>query len=219
MKTSKKEYLTNSLIKFFFMFFRDHSKKKCLTRIFLTWKEFAKSEFDRQVCDFTFNLAMKTSRGSTFLSTSGYQTSFKNSDSSFLFFTSDKNEQTLLLPKSTSRSRPFSPTGDQVYKGFSMLPIYYPVSRCVYPTVKLFNYEQECPRSSEEETIPFSDVLSFDVDSSEAHISFPQYEGEENDLVRMFESINFVSMPYYKFIFNKMTQKYFLCSRTLLHHS
>lgn len=51
----------------------------------LAWKDFAKTELERQVSDFATNLAMDSSQGSAFLSTSGYQTSLKNSSSSFQF--------------------------------------------------------------------------------------------------------------------------------------
>jgi hypothetical protein len=61
-----------------------------LKTIVLAWKDFAKTELERQVCDFATNLAMDSSQGSAFLSTSGYQTSLKNSSSSFQFLAADE---------------------------------------------------------------------------------------------------------------------------------
>jgi hypothetical protein len=55
----------------------------------LAWNDFAKTELERQVCDFATNLAMDSSQGSAFLSTSGYQTSLKNSSSSLQFAAAD----------------------------------------------------------------------------------------------------------------------------------
>jgi hypothetical protein len=61
-----------------------------LKTIIFAWKDFAKTELERQVCDFATNLAMDSSQGSAFLSTSGYQTSLKNSSSSFQFLPADE---------------------------------------------------------------------------------------------------------------------------------
>ena len=61
-----------------------------LRTIILTWKDFARTELERQVCDFATNLAMDSSQGSAFLSTSGYQTSLKNSSSSFQYLAADE---------------------------------------------------------------------------------------------------------------------------------
>ena len=61
-----------------------------LKTIILSWNDLAKTELDRQVEDFTMNLAMESSQGSGFLSTSGYQTSLKNSSSSFPFLGADE---------------------------------------------------------------------------------------------------------------------------------
>ena len=61
-----------------------------LRTIMLTWREFARTELERQVCDFATNLAMESSQGSAFLSTSGYQTSLKNSSSSFQYPAADE---------------------------------------------------------------------------------------------------------------------------------
>lgn len=61
-----------------------------LRTIILIWKDFARTELERQVCDFATNLAMDSSQGSVFLSTSGYQTSLKNSSSSFQYLAADE---------------------------------------------------------------------------------------------------------------------------------
>ena len=66
------------------------TQSEMLRIIFLNWKDFAKTELERKVCDFATNLAMESSQGSAFLSTSGYQTSLKNSSSSLPFLAVDE---------------------------------------------------------------------------------------------------------------------------------
>ncbi|XP_028393831.1 uncharacterized protein LOC114518104 [Dendronephthya gigantea] len=105
------------------------TQREMLRIIFSAWKDFSKTELERKVCDFATNLAMESSQGSAFLSTSGYQTSLKNSSSSLPFLAADEE---IFSPVPTPRSRPVTPTlsfGDtSTPRPFAILPSYRPVT-------------------------------------------------------------------------------------------
>ena len=178
-----------------------------LKTVILAWKDFAKIELERQVCDFATNLAMDSSQGSAFLSTSGYQTSLKNSSSSFQFLPADE----MFSPIPTPRSRPMTPTlsHDDVSapRSYVILPSYRPVtmeaqntglpislvserptSRCTSPLIRQHSLEQisqtSQQRSSEEDAL-----LSSGLHSSGVHSAGDESDQDDRASVHITESL------------------------------